>query len=199
MGYYEESCLLCGLPCSNPLEKIKYSWLDDCIGINEFGKIELVKYNGAGEFDTEHFETYHNNTIYQLHKWGYMRNYNKLPRGVVCHEKCYILLKTKLNYKINFHDIWPMYSQLENEKYTQYNIINFQSCDNDLKFLNYYPQYYHSEQYLDTDKLLRDGYEWMLLDPTSNEKNAERIINIWKPIIINFQFSNININNHELE
>lgn len=197
MGYYDESCLICGLPCCNPLDNDKYKWLNNCIGINEWGKIELLKYDGAGEFNNENLETYHNNTIYQLHKLGYI-TYNKLPRGVVCHKKCYVLLIEKLNYKINFHDIWPMYSQLENEEYTKYNINNFQSCVNDLKFLNYYPNGNHYlEQYLDTDKLIGDGYEWMLLDPTFNEKNAERILSIWKPIILNFQFSNININNHD--
>lgn len=193
MGYYEEACFVCGLPCCNTLEDKKYEWLEYCIGIDEYGKIDVLKYDGAGEFTNEHFETYHNNTIYQLHKLGYMKNYNYLPRGVVCHEKCYIVLTTQLNYKINFNDIWPMYSYYENERYIKHNVETFQSCNNDLKFLNYFPGNDYFEQYLDADKLIQDGYEWMLLDPMFNEKNCSRIIDIWKPIVLEHQFSNIKL------
>ncbi len=173
-----DGCFICGAPCidiSNDYKELK--WLSIIIGIDKDDTITKLKDEDNGKWSIsgtkDDFHTYvseYNNKI--------IRN----PFGIVCHKVCHNLLKSSLNYKVKFSDIYEMYKNPKymSEKLTYFFKTRPTNYFNKIdygKIVNYYGNLFHLE------KLINDGNQWMISLPLTNKKNSDRIVNIWKNII----------------
>ena len=159
--------------------KSKFKWLDQIYLITDNKVIKNTNNLEVGD--------YGNFDKYETHKFIWEDG----VRALVCHKSCYELLNKKLKYKLEINDVINKlddHSLLSN--YGKYvtiftghqefpwtamilNIPNFINFEN-IMILN---------KKLEIDKNTRN----FLFDPLKNKKNADRIINIWKPIIKNLK------------
>lgn len=190
-------CFVCGLPCHYPSNDKNYDWLNNIIGISENGCIDNLTFDTSGKLINESHENYYNITEYKLDKLkkNYSTStfeYNKI-KGLVCHKNCYSLLDKYLHYKINFHDIWPLYFQDEDQLLINLNILTPLTYHNDLRYLNYLTDDKYYQKNFNYHSLINDGYHWMLIDPLVCEQNRNRIIDIWKSLMISNMFTSLSI------
>jgi hypothetical protein len=198
MGSYDENCLICAGPIeNNVLARIKeyakyhsidmnkykdqikqymesWKWLDNLFIITSTeGKVVATgkKYNGSGAINV-------NNNIYAItpvnwHAW-YNNKYHKEfgnKYGIVCHQDCYKLLQTKLNYKLQFADVSR--------------ILSVGNCV--LKQMSKYrPANKYMNQLYNFIGVLEEN-AYILTSPLKNKINADRIIKMWTPLAKKFK------------
>ena len=105
--------------------------------------------------------------------------------ALICHKSCYKLLDKELNYNLKIDDI--------KNKLNDYSLLSSYGKDvNQYIGLEYFPwismilNHFESfEEVMVNNKKLKINNNNInfLSDPLKNNKNAKRIINIWKPII----------------
>ena len=121
MGVYDIFCLVCGGPPSTPTldtcpELIRalgnaYSqevaWLEQYVGVPADGAlVENLSYDNGGAYElpeggSKLFHAYHPN-------YAAGEVFEDDLHGLTCHMACYHLLHEKLNYKLQFEDVWPI-------------------------------------------------------------------------------------------
>lgn len=187
MGCWDEYCVVCGGPPCAPdpevycdagsggegeivakgLNRQDFAWLRSFVGVNEAE--ELVPLGGYADYG--YFYVAEGAT-----RFGGATNVRHLHEvepnlyGLVAHERCYRALQRDLQYTLRFRDVWPMLMQQEVggslEDYTDYKGMRpYQS------------------QFFRFGELFLDGKEWMLQDPMAHRENAERILQVWRPIV----------------
>lgn len=144
---------------------VKTSWLTKAVGVSEEEtRLELGPYDFYGSFEMKDGQLFHGATNFR---------YGNVPAGdlygLTMHKSCAKLIKSKLKYQIKFADIWPTLL-----------IQDYGNYFTDSKYggiSKYYSQFFEVAQ------LIADGNEYLLRDPTHDERNASRIIALWRPLV----------------
>lgn len=187
MGSWSDYCIICGAPFDAQYEIERDSddddsGSDDFIEINHkwlkwLEKIYVIsnddtkirpEYIDSGEaFDADNNELDINTC--PLH-WNHESWADKKP-SVACHRNCYKLLKSEFDYKLKFVDVVNLLSD-GNATIKNYNLYG--------KMADYsFDQDFNTEIFGTDD-------EWLLKDPTKNNKNKKRILKMWSKLIENF-------------
>ena len=171
MGF-ESFCVICG----GPVEYYMYDyadkshkWLNDVYIItNNEKKLKInngkTYYNGEYMYNRKRYNVYH----WNWHQFSDNKRI-KYGYGVVCHQKCYILLTRSLKYKLKFANICRKFD-------TNYGFL-----------LRPTSKYGIIKKYVDQDfdyeKVHDDNNTWLLQNPLTNNKNKSRILKMWKPLV----------------
>lgn len=184
MGYWEEYCLICGGPLKNNFAKGKeiydsetdtsstiiikeYDWLNYLYFIQSNG--DILKTDGSAY--TDNGEIVINKKAYVITPIHYHSKFkNAAGYGVICHQDCYDLLKTKLKYNLQFGDVCRLLGE--------YNCLLKQKS-----------KYGAMEKYVwqDFDYLrAHEENSYLLESPLINKKNQQRVLKIWTPLVKKF-------------
>ena len=125
MRCFDIECFVCGGPHESGagirghqelIESLKdQEWLHDTVGIAEDNvPRQLGWYSSHGTFDLpllgvsppENLATFHGKTSHNQCPALYY--YDEDMHGLTCHTVCYHFLLNKLQYKLQFQDIWPL-------------------------------------------------------------------------------------------
>lgn len=183
---WDAYCLVCAGPSLNPakipaydgqtqmlaefpqlqVHASQFGWLDKHVGIPQDNvPIKLGLYDSQGDFEMP------DNKLFCPYP-----SYMQAPRephkqyGLTCHAKCYQLLQDRLGYTLQYQDVWPL--------------LDVANDDNTCLHSEYGGMTEYQEQHTLYKYIEEDHAEWMLLDPTTNEQNAQRIMEVWKPLIV---------------
>jgi hypothetical protein len=134
---------------------------------------------GSYEHGTEYYET--QSMFWKTNKEG------ENNKGLICHRDCYKLLSEKCNYNLRLNDITSIINN--NSLLSNYgSIVNIYTGQQDFPWtemiLNV-DQHTNYEQILVKNKklIINEHNVNFLLSPLENNKNMNRIIKIWTPII----------------
>ena len=192
MGCWDEYCVVCGGPPCDPDPEVYYdagsggegetevnakgpsalnrqdwAWLRSFVGVNEAE--ELVPLGGYADYG--YFYVAGGAT-----RFGGATNVRHLHEvepnlyGLVAHERCYRALQRDLQYTLRFRDVWPMLMQQEVGGYLE-------------DYTDYGGMRPYQSQFFRFVELFLDKKEWMLQDPMAHRENAERILQVWRPIV----------------
>lgn len=184
MGIWDEYCLICGGPIINYFDgntvmyddndneiicnKKEYNWLNNLILI--LSNEQIIKLTGKHYADSGKFVL--NNKLYIVTPINYHSKWiNHDGYGVICHQDCYKLIEYNLHHKILFSNIAKL---LHTGNCLLKNISKYKPMD---KYISQLFDYYHADQ----------QNKWLLDNPLKNNENKKRILNIWKPLIIQFK------------
>lgn len=113
MGVYDIFCLVCGgppstgAPWSNPdMYSEERAWLGQYVGVPADGAlVENLTYNDGGAYELPECSS----RVFHAFPNYEMGNVLKDDlHGLTCHMACYHFLHDKLNYKLQFEDVWPI-------------------------------------------------------------------------------------------
>lgn len=184
-----EWCLVCGGPSFAPdpkteaetveLEEEKKAiranlagleWLNTFVGVLETEElIPLGCYDRYGGFDNADESRPPFLTAFSLT----LSDPGEGQCGLACHEKCFKVLQRDLGYTLRYQDVWPL---LMEEKDELHNSFEW-NCYGGMH------KYYGENKPFEYSKLVADGNTWMLQDPLTNGKNAQRIVEIWRTLM----------------
>jgi hypothetical protein len=134
--------------------------------------IALGRYDGHGAWEKHHSLLFHR----KLHSFtNFALDFSR--KDTYCaafHDSCGKLLKRELEYKLHFEDLWSLL--LMRQEYG--NVILAQKYEGIKK--------YHGLASFDFEACAADGNTWMLQDPLICRQNAERILEVWRPLVRQF-------------
>lgn len=162
----------------------KFKWCDEILLITEN---QVININNLIEGDYGRY--YNKNKSYETQKFMW----NDDNKSLVCHKSCYNLIYKKFKYKLKLDDIKNKlnnYSLLSNYGPVVNKYIGYQEFPWTSMILNENSRFFTNfESIMIKNKKLKINNLNInfLTNPLKNKKNADRIINIWKPIIKKLQ------------
>jgi hypothetical protein len=149
-------------------------WLEEWIGIPP-----SENYYSIGSYDKRSgfFENYftYSGVKTSVGKFSLQAKYMSNPKkaekeglyGVGCHIACFKVLENELGYRLSFSDIYPR-------------LIDRSNLIEEIDYLDIAK---YQEQSFDIVRILKDGTDWMLLNPLENIKSRERIVAMWAELV----------------
>ena len=93
------------------------------------------------------------------------------PYGIICHKRCKEILRNYLDYEIRFADVFP---HIYNENF------DIRDAVTEINHEDIKP---YSNQFFEFEEMISDKKDWLIQDPVENERNRERIVRSWAPLV----------------
>jgi len=173
MGSWDGICVCCSAPIhlsKNDLNK-KLEWLINLILIiNDTNTIIDVNAHKGYYNDSGEIKILKKDYVITPANWNWSEHYGD-NYGIVCHKDCYKLLQDELGYNLLFSNVCRLMDD--------YNSILRPKS-------KYGKMAKYVEQFFDIDSVKKEDM-WMLESPLKNNENKQRILKIWRPLVVKFK------------